>query len=32
MTEDIAARDPMVSTAWLAKRLDDPKIRVFDAS
>jgi thiosulfate/3-mercaptopyruvate sulfurtransferase len=25
-------RDPMVSTDWLAERLDDPKIRVFDAS
>ncbi len=25
-------QDPVVSTAWLAERLDDPKIRVFDAS
>ena len=25
-------RDPMVSTDWLAERLDDPKIHVFDAS
>lgn len=24
--------DPVVSTAWLADRLDDPKIRIFDAS
>jgi thiosulfate/3-mercaptopyruvate sulfurtransferase len=24
--------DPLVSTAWLAKRLDDPSVRVFDAS
>jgi thiosulfate/3-mercaptopyruvate sulfurtransferase len=25
-------RDPIVSTDWLAERLDDPKVRVFDAS
>jgi thiosulfate/3-mercaptopyruvate sulfurtransferase len=24
--------DPVVSTAWLAERLDDPKIKIFDAS
>lgn len=25
-------RDPMVSTAWLAERLDDPAVRVVDAT
>ncbi|HLZ83918.1 MAG TPA: 3-mercaptopyruvate sulfurtransferase [Caulobacteraceae bacterium] len=25
-------KDPIVSTAWLAERLDDPKITIFDAS
>ena len=24
--------DPIVSTHWLAERLDDPKVRIFDAS
>lgn len=24
--------DPVATTAWLAERLDDPKIRIFDAS
>jgi thiosulfate/3-mercaptopyruvate sulfurtransferase len=25
-------QDPVVTTAWLADRLDDPRIRIFDAS
>jgi thiosulfate/3-mercaptopyruvate sulfurtransferase len=32
MTVSRPPRDPVVSTAWLAERLDDPKIRIFDAS
>ena len=24
--------DPLVSTDWLAARLDDPKVRIIDAS
>jgi thiosulfate/3-mercaptopyruvate sulfurtransferase len=32
MTEAQATKDPIVAPAWLAERLDDPAIRIFDAS
>ena len=28
----MAGIDPLVSTAWLAERLDDPSVRVVDAT
>src|SRR5450432_144184 len=31
-TMTTAADDPLVSTDWLAARLDDPKVRIIDAS
>lgn len=31
-TNSTATDDPLVSTQWLADRLDDPKLRVIDAS
>jgi thiosulfate/3-mercaptopyruvate sulfurtransferase len=32
MSEPDMIADPVVSTAWLAERLDDPKVRIFDAT
>ncbi|MGC1304174.1 MAG: rhodanese-like domain-containing protein, partial [Caulobacteraceae bacterium] len=32
MTSPTAPADPLVSTDWLAERLDDPKVRVLDAT
>jgi thiosulfate/3-mercaptopyruvate sulfurtransferase len=32
MNSAVTSSDPIVSAAWLAERLDDPRIRIFDAS